>query len=94
MMRFACLAGLAVALIVSSCNRDDTITTDSPPRILLDDASGVYTVKTGRELEIAPATNMPATPLFAGRRRDASSAPNRRCFTVPGASARPTSVLR
>ncbi len=54
MTRFACLAGLAVALIVSSCNRDDTITTDSPPRILLDDPSGVYTVKTGRELEIAP----------------------------------------
>ena len=45
--------GLIVA-VTSSCNIDDVITTPLPPKILLDSESGIYTVKQGRELVIAP----------------------------------------
>ncbi|MDE6446650.1 MAG: cell surface protein [Alistipes sp.] len=54
MTRLACLTGLLAVAMMSSCNKDGIITADNPPRILLDDASGVYTVKIGRELEITP----------------------------------------
>ena len=45
--------GLIVA-VTSSCNIDDVITTTLPPEILLDNQTGVYKVKQGRELIIAP----------------------------------------
>ena len=38
----------------SSCNIDDVITTSLPPKILLDSETGIYTVKEGREIIIAP----------------------------------------
>lgn len=40
--------------ILSSCNRDDLVTAGMPPRIILDNPTGVYDVKVGRELTIAP----------------------------------------
>ncbi|MDE6383471.1 MAG: PKD domain-containing protein [Paramuribaculum sp.] len=40
--------------MLSSCNKDDLITTGVPPRIILDNPTGVYDVKVGRELTIAP----------------------------------------
>ncbi len=45
---------VVVALIVSSCNWNETIGTAVPPTIVLDSQSGVYSVKQGRELRIAP----------------------------------------
>lgn len=48
------LVCLIVALISSSCNIDDEITTTLPPSILLDSPTGVYTVKLGEEIVIAP----------------------------------------
>lgn len=52
MKRF--LLYLIVALISSSCNIDDEIVTTAPPKILLDSATGVYTVKQGEAILIAP----------------------------------------
>lgn len=44
-----------IVVIASSCNIDEEITTSLPPKIVLDGDSGVYTVKQGRELTIAPS---------------------------------------
>ena len=44
-----------IVAVTSSCNIDDVITTPMPPRIILDSDSGVYTVKRGREVVIAPS---------------------------------------
>ena len=44
-----------IVVIASSCNIDEEITTSLPPKIVLDSNSGVYTVKQGRELTIAPS---------------------------------------
>ena len=44
-----------IVVIASSCNIDEVITTSMPPRIILDSESGVYTVKQGREVVIAPS---------------------------------------
>ena len=44
-----------IVVIASSCNIDEVITTSMPPRIILDSESGVYTVKQGREVIIAPS---------------------------------------
>ena len=43
-----------IVVIASSCNIDEEITTSLPPKIQLDSETGIYTVKVGRELEIAP----------------------------------------
>ena len=43
-----------LVVISSSCNIDDVITTELPPKIILDSESGIYTVKHGREIIIAP----------------------------------------
>lgn len=64
MTRLACLAGLLAVAMMSSCNKDGIITADNPPRILLDDASGVYTVKVGRELAIAPRYEYADNAIF------------------------------
>ena len=40
--------------VTSSCNIDEVITNAEPPKILLDKQSGVYTIKQGREIKIAP----------------------------------------
>ena len=39
----------------SSCNIDEEITASLPPKIYRDSDSGVYTVKQGREVIIAPS---------------------------------------
>ena len=44
----------ATVAISSSCNVDEEITAALPPEILLDSETGVYTVKQGREIVIAP----------------------------------------
>ena len=41
-------------VVSSSCNIDEDITTTMPPTIALDSESGIYTVKQGREIVIAP----------------------------------------
>ena len=43
-----------IVAVASSCNIDDVITTSLPPKILLDSETGIYTVKEGREIVIAP----------------------------------------
>ncbi len=48
---FLILGLLAVTL---SCNRDEVITVGAAPTITLDNPSGIYTAKVGRELTIAP----------------------------------------
>lgn len=46
----------AALLVLSSCNKDDVIEKASPvaPVITLDSETGIYTVKSGRELTISP----------------------------------------
>ena len=44
-----------IVVIISSCNIDDVITTSLPPKIVLDSETGIYTVKQGREIVIAPS---------------------------------------
>ena len=44
-----------IVAISSSCNIDEDITTTSPPKIVLDGESNVYTIKQGREIIIAPS---------------------------------------
>ena len=44
-----------IVVLSSSCNIDEEITTSLPPKIILDSKSGVYTVKQGREVVIAPS---------------------------------------
>ena len=44
-----------IVVVASSCNIDEEITTSMPPKIHLDSNSGVYTVKQGREITIAPS---------------------------------------
>lgn len=44
-----------MVVVASSCNIDEEITTSLPPKISLDSDSGVYTVKQGREVIIAPS---------------------------------------
>jgi hypothetical protein len=43
-----------IAAIILSCNIDEEITASQPPNIVLDSESGIYTVKQGREITIAP----------------------------------------
>ncbi len=42
-------------VITSSCNIDDVIATKLPPKIVLNSDTGIYTVKQGREITIAPS---------------------------------------
>ncbi len=44
-----------IVVVASSCNIDEEITASLPPKIYLDSSSGVYTVKQGREVVIAPS---------------------------------------
>ncbi len=48
------LAVFTAGVMLSSCNSDDVITADATPRIVLDNPDGVYEVKAGHELTIAP----------------------------------------
>ncbi len=43
-----------IVVVASSCNIDGVITTALPPSIILDSETGIYTVKQGREIVIAP----------------------------------------
>ena len=45
---------LSLVVVSSSCNIDEDITTTLPPKIILDNETGIYTVKQGREIVIAP----------------------------------------
>ena len=46
---------LSVAVVfTSSCNIDEVITTENPPKIVLDSEDGIYSVKVGSEIVIAP----------------------------------------
>ncbi len=45
---------LCILAITSSCNKDEVILSQSAPKIVLDNPSGIYTVKVGREVTIAP----------------------------------------
>ena len=44
-----------MVVVASSCNIDEEITASLPPKIYLDSDSGIYTVKVGREVIIAPS---------------------------------------
>ena len=44
-----------IVVIASSCNIDEVITTSLPPNIILDSETGIYTIKEGREIVIAPS---------------------------------------
>lgn len=44
-----------MVVVASSCNIDEEITTALPPKIVLDSENGIYTVKQGREVIIAPS---------------------------------------
>ena len=44
-----------IVVITSSCNIDEVITTPTPPKIILDNNTGVYTVKVGSEIIISPS---------------------------------------
>lgn len=44
-----------VVVSFSSCNIDEEITTTRPPRIVLDSENGIYTVKVGQVMTIAPS---------------------------------------
>ncbi len=43
-----------IVVVSSSCDIDEDITTTLPPKIILDNETGIYTVKQGREIVIAP----------------------------------------
>lgn len=45
---------LSVAVIASSCNRDGVITANPAPEILLGEEGGIYSVKVGNEVRLAP----------------------------------------
>ena len=45
---------LSLVIMLSSCNKDDIITSKFPPEIELDNATGIYTTKPGREVIISP----------------------------------------
>ena len=50
-----CLCLCVAGLFAVSCNVDEDITTALPPSIVLDSETGIYTVKLGREIIIAPS---------------------------------------
>ena len=54
MKRLLQFSFFSIIVLLSSCIIDDDITTALPPKILLDSETGVYTIKRGRELVIAP----------------------------------------
>ena len=45
---------LSLVVVTSSCDIDEVITTALPPKIVLDSQTGIYTVKQGRQITIAP----------------------------------------
>lgn len=54
LLRSAWAAAALAAAALSGCNSDEEILGRPAPEIILSTPSGVYTVKTGRELLIAP----------------------------------------
>lgn len=58
---------LALALLLASCNKDGVITEDVKqiPVIELDSETGIYSIKAGRELTIAPTYKNAGDALFA-----------------------------
>ena len=54
MKKIFCLLFMMEVLVFSSCNRDEVISTELPPEIILDSKTGIYTTKAGRAITIAP----------------------------------------
>ena len=52
---FELLSLSIVGVLLWSCNIDEEFTTALPPEIVLDSETGIYTVKQGREIVIAPS---------------------------------------
>lgn len=48
------LSVIVSVVMFSSCNIDEDITTQTPPKIVLNDEDGVYTVKQGRDILLSP----------------------------------------
>lgn len=48
------LTACMVGGMLPSCNKDDIISVDVPPRIIIDSETGIYEIKAGCELTIAP----------------------------------------
>lgn len=66
-MRFliAYCTALAVFASLAGCNRSEVITTDPAPVIELDSDTGVYTVKVGREVTVAPVVRYADGAVYA-----------------------------
>lgn len=62
--RVAWLLVCGIVMTLSSCQIDEVITTPLPPKIILDNESGIYAVKQGRELTIAPQYEMAEGATF------------------------------
>lgn len=58
---------LALLLLAAACNKDDLITEEvkQPPVIELDSDTGIYTIKVGRQLTIAPTYKFADDALYA-----------------------------
>lgn len=56
LVSYLCILTAATAVVgmFSSCNKEDVITVDAAPHIILDSETGVYTVKIGQPLTITP----------------------------------------
>lgn len=67
MARHSIFKILAFAILFASCNKDDVITTVTKqvPVINLDSDTGIYTIKVGRELTIAPTYENADDALYA-----------------------------
>lgn len=61
------LIPLVLLFFFSSCNKDEQVEIDQPmtPQITLDSETGIYTVKVGRELTIAPTVQYAENALFS-----------------------------
>lgn len=59
------LCFMGITLLACSCNSNELIFTHLPPKIILDNPSGVYTTKPGRAITIAPAYESAAQASFS-----------------------------
>ena len=58
---------LVLLFFITSCNKNDVITEEikQAPIIELDSETGIYTIKVGRELTIAPTSKYANNALYA-----------------------------
>ena len=66
-MRKILLFTICSLAVLSSCNKNDLVEEDQPmaPEITLDSETGIYTVKVGRALTIAPTVRYAENALFS-----------------------------